>query len=157
MRLIFLSACLLIGVNVLGQGNAKDTITDSALDNYFSTDYEGEIVKARDTVIPVVDKRFAGFDEIPHPGYDFHQYVRSNMDYPDSARNNYVEGKVVVRFFVNKDGSISECKVIRHVSWDLDKEALRVVKHMPKWKPAKKNGKPVKTWFEQPVLFKIDD
>jgi len=140
MRTVFLSACFLL-VAIVG----------------LRAQYEGEVVSARDTVIPVVDKRFAGFDEIPHPEYDFHRYVRSEMDYPDSARNNYVEGKVVVKFFVDTDGSISECKVTRHVSWDLDKEALRVVKHMPKWKPAKKNGKPVKVWFEQPVWFKIEE
>ena len=65
-------------------------------------------------------------------------------------------GRVNVVFIVNEDGSLSDVKVIRSIIPELDKEAIRVVKSMPKWNPAKRNGKAVKTKYTVPVTFRLE-
>lgn len=77
------------------------------------------------------------------------------MVYPPAAAENNIKGRVVVRFVVLSDGSIGETKVIRSVDADLDKEALRLVKSMPKWNPGTVGGKPVNVWYTLPITFNI--
>lgn len=80
-------------------------------------------------------------------------YLGQNIKYPTIAAENGVYGKVTVNFVVNKDGSVSDAKVIRGVDPSLDKEALRVVYSMPKWKPGLQGGKPVRVSFTVPISF----
>lgn len=77
-------------------------------------------------------------------------YLNSNVKYPAVAQENGVQGRVIVQFIIEKDGSISDVKISRSVFSSLDREALRVVKAMPKWNPGKVNGIPVrvKTKFQ---------
>ena len=70
-------------------------------------------------------------------------YLAENMKYPATARNNGIEGVVNISFVVNIDGSIGQIKVVRMVDPDLEQEAIRLVKSMPAWTPAEKNGQPV--------------
>lgn len=88
------------------------------------------------------------FPEFPEGEEAFIQYLNENLVYPKSAFERKVEGKVVVSFVVEADGSITNVKVANSVDEDLDKEAVRVVKAMPKWIPGKHKGKAV------PVLFR---
>src|SRR5690606_1620725 len=83
-------------------------------------------------------------------------FIRKNMRYPASARRMGVEGTVYVSFVVSKDGSISEVQVVRGISADCDKEAMRVVSMMPPWKPGRQNGKPVFVRFVLPIKFKLN-
>lgn len=83
-------------------------------------------------------------------------FIRKNMRYPASARRMGVEGTVYVSFVVSKDGSISEVQVVRGISPDCDKEAVRVVSMMPPWKPGRQNGKPVFVRFVLPIKFKLN-
>ena len=83
-------------------------------------------------------------------------FLKKNIRYPASARRMGVDGTVYVSFVVSKDGSISEVKVIRGLSADLDKEAVRVVSMMPPWRPGKQNGKPVFVRFVLPIKFKLN-
>ena len=83
------------------------------------------------------------------------KWLQKNMDYPQIAQENGVQGQVVVRFVVNKDGSIVDPVVVRSVDPYLDKEALRVVKLMPKWNPGKQRGKAVRCMFTLPVRFRL--
>jgi protein TonB len=83
-------------------------------------------------------------------------FIRKNMRYPASARRMGIDGTVFVSFVVGKDGSINEVKVIRGISADCDKEAVRVVQAMPPWKPGKQNGKPVFVRFNLPIKFKLN-
>ena len=83
-------------------------------------------------------------------------FLQKNIRYPASARRMGVDGTVYVSFVVSKDGSISEVKVIRGLSADLDKEAVRVVSMMPPWKPGKQNGKPVFVRFVLPIKFTLN-
>ncbi|MDE6769479.1 MAG: M56 family metallopeptidase [Muribaculaceae bacterium] len=85
------------------------------------------------------------------------QYLNQNVRYPEEAFLANEQGRVIVKFIVEADGSISDPRLVHGVSPSLDQEALRVVKTMPKWTPAKVNGKPVASWFNLPISFKLQD
>lgn len=84
------------------------------------------------------------------------QYLMKNIKYPEQAMKEGIQGRVTVRFIVEKDGSISDVKPVLSVHPLLNKEAVRVVKSMPKWSPGKQNGKPVRVRFNVPVMFKLN-
>ena len=83
------------------------------------------------------------------------KYIMENIKYPEQAMKEGIQGRVAVRFIVEKDGSISDVKPILSVHPLLNKEAVRVVESMPKWTPGKQNGKPVRVRFNLPVMFKL--
>ncbi len=83
------------------------------------------------------------------------KFLASNLKYPTISQENGVQGRVIVQFVVNKDGSIVDPVVVRSVDPYLDKEALRVVKSMPKWTPGKQRGKAVRVKYTLPVTFKL--
>ena len=84
------------------------------------------------------------------------KYIMENMKYPEQAMKKGIQGRVAVSFIVEKDGSISDVKPIHSVHTLLDKEAVRVVKSMPKWSPGKQNGKPVRVQLIVPIMFKLN-
>ena len=83
------------------------------------------------------------------------KWLQYNVKYPKEAEKAGEQGKAVVKFTVNKDGSISNATIIKSVSPSIDKEALRVVTSMPKWKPAENGGKKVACWYTLPVSFRL--
>ena len=83
------------------------------------------------------------------------KFLGKNIKYPTISQENGVQGRVIIQFVVNKDGSIVDPVVVRGVDPYLDKEALRVVKTMPKWKPGKQRGKAVRVKYTVPVTFKL--
>jgi TonB family protein len=94
--------------------------------------------------------------EFPQGRAAFIKYLAANVKYPEQARKDRIHGTVYVSFVVAKDGRIKDAKVLRGVRADLDKEALRVVKNMPKWKPGTQRGKPVNVAFNVPIKFVLD-
>ena len=84
------------------------------------------------------------------------EYLRKNIKYPAICRENNIQGRVIVSFIVNKDGGIVEPEVIKSVNPSLDKEALRVISGMPKWKPGSQRGKPVRVKYTVPVNFRLN-
>ncbi len=84
-------------------------------------------------------------------------YLAKHIKYPKSAIKANISGRVILRFVINEDGSISEVQVVKSVSADIDKEAIRVVKEMPKWKPGKLDNAPARVWFTQPITFRLED
>ena len=84
------------------------------------------------------------------------EFLKSNLVYPKAARDSSIQGRVMVKFTVEKDGSITDVEVVRGVHPALDEEAVRVVSMMPKWKPGTQMGDTVRTKFTLPVLFKIN-
>lgn len=101
---------------------------------------------------------FSAVEEIPQfPGGEaaLMEYIKNNIQYPQSAIDNGVQGRVVVQFAIKKDGSIGDVKVVRSIDRDLDKEAVRIVKTLPKFTPGKMNGMPVNVWYTLPVTFKL--
>ena len=85
------------------------------------------------------------------------QFLSKNIQYPINAQKNHTQGRVTVQFVDNKDGSISEPKIIRGVDPDLDGEAIRVISLMPKWKPGMQKGQPVRVKYTVPVMFRLSD
>jgi len=83
-------------------------------------------------------------------------FIKKNMRYPAAARRMGTEGTVFLSFVVGKDGSINDVSVLRGISAECDKEAVRVVQSMPNWKPGKQNGKPVLVRFNLPIKFKLN-
>lgn len=94
--------------------------------------------------------------EFPDGGMEgLNKYLSKSIKYPDIAADAGIQGRVIVQFVVERDGSPSDVKVVRGVDPALDKEAERVVKAMPKWKPGKQRGKAVRTKFTLPVQFRL--
>ena len=85
------------------------------------------------------------------------KFLQKNLVYPEEARKKGIEGRVMVAFVVEVDGSLTNFKILRSVHPLLDEEALRVVKMMPKWIPGEQKGKPVRTQFQIPITFQLDD
>ena len=104
------------------------------------------------------EKVFTAVEEMPSfPGGEsaLYEFLNKTVRYPEMAQQNNIQGRVVVKFVVEKDGSIGEVVVVRGKDPDLDKEAVRVVKAMPKFIPGKMNGQAVRVWFTLPVTFKL--
>lgn len=95
--------------------------------------------------------------EFPGGAAAMMKWLSNNIRYPESAQQNGISGRVVVKFVVEKDGSIGSPEIVKGVDRDLDQEALRVVKRMPKWQPGKNNGQPVRSYFNLPVTFRLQN
>lgn len=93
--------------------------------------------------------------EFPGGEAAMYKYLGDNIVYPSAASEEGIQGRVVVEFVVGKDGSITNVKVVRPRHPALDKEAVRVIKSMPKWIPGRNNGQPVKVTYTLPVTFKL--
>jgi protein TonB len=91
--------------------------------------------------------------EFPGGEQALHKFLASNIEYPVIAQENGIQGRVYVKFVVNTDGSITDVEIARGVDPSLDKEALRVVRSMPKWKPGKQRGKAVRVSYTVPINF----
>lgn len=80
-------------------------------------------------------------------------YVSKNIIYPLKAKENNIQGRVVVRFIIEKDGNVSNIEILRKLGFGCDEEVIRLIKSMPKWFPGKQNGKPVRVHFTMPISF----
>jgi protein TonB len=83
------------------------------------------------------------------------KFIAENVKYPEEAYSKGIEGRVLVQFIIEKDGSVTNVKVIKKVNDAIDAEAVRVVKAMPKWKPGKQNGREVRVKYTIPVSFRL--
>lgn len=125
-----------------------------------TNDYYGEVepapmpeIRVESDILEIVDEPA----EYPGGMTAMREYLKNNMMYPMSAKEAGIQGKCYLRFIVNTDGSISDVRVLRGVADcpECDKEATRVVKNMPNWKPGRMNGKDVKMYFTLPISFKL--
>ncbi len=106
----------------------------------------------------VVNAPFITVEEtaVPTGGYEaFYQYVRQELKYPSQARRMGVEGKVYVQFVIERDGSLSEVKVLKGIGAGCDEEASRVISKSPSWQPGKQRGRPVRQRMVLPMTFKL--
>lgn len=142
--------------------NTKTAI--GAIDVKGNDDKGGEVLKLKEAVAQpepkpeVENKVFDIVEQMPSfPGGPsaLMKYLSENVRYPVVAQENGVQGRVVVSFVVEKDGHITDVKVVRSVDPSLDKEAARVVKSMPSWIPGKQNGSAVRVKYNVPVSFKL--
>jgi len=108
-----------------------------------------EEVKQNDTGAETIEAEYPGGLEA------MMKFLRKNMKYPAVARRMGVEGAVYVSFVIDREGNISDIQIVKGISAECDKEALRVVKLMPLWKPGKQNGKAVRSRFVLPIKFRL--
>lgn len=116
---------------------------------------------------PWVKPRTYGPDEVrdvaekmphPHGGFsELFKYLRSCINYPPPAKKENIEGRVILTFIVEKDGSLTDIRVAKSVHPLLDDEAVRVVSEMPNWDPGEEDGNPVRVKFTLPITFRLDD
>jgi protein TonB len=110
------------------------------------------IVEEDDNVVFQVVETMPTF---PGGDAELFKFLSNNVKYPVIAQENGIQGRVICQFVVNRDGSIVDVEVVRSVDPSLDKEAIRVIKSMPKWSPGKQRGKPVRVKYTLPVNFKL--
>ena len=130
--------------------NAED---DKAEEVVIAAPVEAPVEEEEEEVVFVVVE---SMPEFPGGQQALFKYLSDNIKYPVIAQENGIQGRVICQFTVNKDGSIVDIEVVRSGGDpSLDKEAVRVIKTMPKWKPGKQRGKPVRVKFTVPVSFKL--
>lgn len=119
-------------------------------------EYKNEVIVEEKK--PEPEKVFTAVEQMPQfPGGDaaLMKYLSNNINYPQIAMENGVQGRVIVQFVVTKNGTVGEVKVIRSVDRDLDKEAVRLCKSLPKFIPGKMNGQAVNVWYTLPITFRL--
>lgn len=140
---------------------AKTAVAIGSFDVKGNDEAAGEVLKAKEVIAqekPVEEKVFDVVEQMPQfPGGDaaLFEYLSTHIKYPTIAEENGVQGRVIVTFVVERDGSISDVKVVKSVDPSLDKEASRVVAGMPKWIPGKQNGSAVRVKYTVPVTFRL--
>ncbi len=139
------------------QVNDDLSIFDSEANNETLVDVAPIVIETKQEEEKEEDTQvFIIVEEMPEfPGGEaaLRAFIAKSINYPVIAQENGIQGKVYVTFVVDKDGGISEAKVARGVDASLDKEALRVVNMLPKWKPGKQRGKPVRVSYTVPISF----
>jgi TonB family protein len=123
------------------------------ISNPSGNDIEWTVAPDTSQVLMVVE------DQPKYPGGEkaMMEYFRTSMKYPRNCMENNIQGRVIVTFVVNKDGSIVEAEVVKSVDPELDAEALRLVNSMPSWTPGTQNGKAVRVKFTVPVTFRLSE
>ncbi len=94
--------------------------------------------------------------EFPGGDLELRKYIAANVIYPEIAKENGIQGKVYVQFVVNQRGEVEQVKIARGVDPALDKEAVRIIQSLPKWKPGSQRGKPVKVSYTVPINFQLN-
>lgn len=137
--------------NELGIVDAGDN-ANKQQEEVVITDVGGEETVEEEEIFVFVEE----YPSFPGGEEALYKYLGESIQYPDVARDNNITGTVIIRFVVEKDGSISKAAVAREIGGGCGKEALRVVNAMPKWKPGKQSGKAVRTEFTLPVQFQLN-
>lgn len=121
-------------------------------------EHKDEIIVEEKKPEPVKEEIFTAVEQMPQfPGGEAEllKYIASHIKYPTMAAENNIQGRVVVKFVVNKNGKVGDVVVVRGKDPDLDKEAVRVVKTLPDFIPGKMNGQAVSVWYTLPINFKL--
>ncbi|MCC8175826.1 MAG: energy transducer TonB [Bacteroidales bacterium] len=150
---------------IKSQDEIKDTQTAVGTTNFDKGTDDLNVVREHKDEIVVEEKKpveenkvFTAVEQMPQfPGGEgeLYAWISKNLRYPPMAAENNIQGRVVVQFVVTKTGTIGEVKVLRGKDPDLDKEAVRVVKALPKFIPGKMNGQAVNVWYTLPINFKL--
>ncbi len=142
---------------------ARGVVTQEGSDDAdkFKAVHEQVVVKEPEPEVkPKEEEIFVAVEqqaEFPGGQAALMKWLSNNIRYPESAQQNDIQGRVIVKFVVEKDGSIGKAEILKGIDRDLDREALRVVKKMPKWQAGKNNGVPVRSYFNLPVVFRLQD
>ncbi len=141
----------------------EDDVKTESIEINTEDDKEVEVVIAPPVEAPVEEEEeeeifmvVESMPEFPGGQQALFKYLAENVKYPVIAQENGIQGRVICQFVVNKDGSIVDVQAVRSSGEpSLDKEAIRVIKSMPKWKPGKQRGKPVRVKYTVPVNFRL--
>ena len=155
-----------VKVEIKSADDVKDTSTALGSTDFDQGTDDRNIVREHKNEVIVEEKHevvedtkvFTSVEQMPQfPGGEAEllKWISTHIKYPAIAMENNVQGKVVVQFVVTRDGSIGEVKIARGKDPDLDKEAMRVVKTLPKFIPGKMNGQAVNVWYTLPINFKL--
>ena len=132
----------------------EQEVTDD-MTNEKETDEQTPPNVAEQAEEPIQFRIVEQYPEFPGGMTEYMKWLTRNLRYPDIARSLKIQGKVVVQFIVNQDGSIADAKVVKSVNPHLDREAMRVIRMMPSWKPGIQDNKPCKTMVAVPIVFKL--
>ncbi len=116
---------------------------------------EATAQEKQDSSTSIADKIFTSVEVMPVPPFDVNRYLAENIVYPDDAKKRGIQGRVVIQFVVDKDGSITNIVVVREIGGGCGLEAMRVVRNMPRWTPGKINGQAVRVYYTLPISFKL--
>ena len=145
-----------VAVSNVDQEGTKDR-TKEAVRNDIAVNVPPPPVEApkQEVKQEVENKVFTVAEQMPSFKGNVNQWLSQNLTYPAVAAENGIEGRVIVKFVVEKDGRVTDVQVVRSVDPALDREAVNTVKRMPKWNPGMNNGQPARVWFTLPVNFKL--
>ena len=141
----------IVAMTACSDGKIQRTVSDNA------KQWRAAVIKP--TADPDSSKIFGAAEEMPSfPGGEkaLMQYIKDNTYYPKEMCEGAAQGRVMVGFVINEDGSISDVKVLRSLTPECDEVAVKIVNGMPKWNPGKQNGKAVKTKYTVPVSFRTE-
>lgn len=139
-RVLFLTTALVLSFLSTAQTPQKSSDTKPST-----------VTTQEETIFTVVEQ----MPEFPGGMEALYQFLAANIKYPGGP-DDCVNGKVIVSFVIEKDGTVSDAKVVRKLHPAFDEEALRVVKLMPKWEPGRQEGKPVRVQFNLPINFNLN-
>jgi len=128
-------------------------IEDTEMDEETEVDFSDVAVEEEEEEDAPVFFIVEEMPEFPGGEAALHKYIAQSIKYPVIAQENGIQGRVYVSFVINQKGEVTDIKIARGVDPALDKEAMRVISKMPKWKPGKQRGKPVKVSFTVPINF----
>lgn len=117
-----------------------------------------DIADLDDHKIIVAEPILVGVEQEPQfPGgmEELMKFIKRNLVYPQKATDMGIEGRVTVRFVVNKNGDVSDIEILRGLDPVCDKEAMRVIRMMPKWIPGRQNGRAVPVYYTVPIVYKL--
>jgi TonB family protein len=127
-------------------------------DTVYTIVYKAGKVVSGNEFLNVTKEIYTRVEQVPtFPGGDagFNKYIAKNIKYPGMARDNNVQGRVIVQFVVEKDGTLTDVKVVRGIGSGCDQEAVRVISQSPKWKPGLVDSKPVRVTYSVPISFSL--
>ncbi len=155
--LLFISNIEIIARTTLKQ-TKEFTATKTESETFPATSTFGALAEKEDAISIEKDPVFQVVEQMPQfpgGGAAIMKYFSEQINYPEEALQNRVEGRVIAQFTIKKDGSISDINIVRKVDPALDLETERVIAAMPKWQPGKQNGQVVNVKFTLPVIFKL--
>ena len=151
LMFIPVAALLVLFSNCTNTADKTTTEEEKAEVKFVPTEVKSDTIIVQDEALDVVEV----MPEFPGGNKAMMSYLAENIKYPKEAENAGMQGRVIVQFVVDTDGSIEDAKVVRAVDPLLDKEAIRVINAMPKWKPGMQDGKEVRVKYTVPIAFRL--
>ena len=131
--------------------SSEDNQSEAQVQTYVAPAVVEEEEESAQQIFVIVEE----MPEFPGGDAELLKFISKSIKYPVIAQENGIQGRVICSFVINRDGSVVDATVVRGVDPSLDKEALRVINTMPKWKPGKQRGKPVRVKYTVPIIFRL--